>query len=190
MRTRSLPSLLLGLFFAFAGVGAAAASQRIVLRLDDVAAIRGSHLICAHTTSTVHLKGKRVIGCVKLAKGRPVPRSYAAVLAFDGTLAVVRYSADARSSKLVFKRTLARRTAHQATVPASIGDVLHAAGTSYGCTIAAAPSGGPIVSCVKLAGMRAAPNTFGFSISDRGVLGIRFDGNGRPSVLYTRTHGA
>jgi hypothetical protein len=184
---KTLPALVGAALAAFVLAGSTAATPTAVtrLKLGDIIEVAGTHIACQATVGTTNLKGKKLIGCLlTTAKGDPALGTYAPALATDGEVVIVKVS---KKAPVVYRRTLsaAGPAAKGRAFRAKVGDGFALDGTDLGCAVQKT-KGILNISCFKFAASGGKPNTYGFAITDKFVVIVKFDKAHNSRAIYSK----
>ncbi len=168
-----------------AGSVTATPTSLTMLKLSDLIEVVGTHIAGQATVGTKSLKGKKLIGCFLFTdKGKPAIGSYAPALAADGEIVIVKVS---KKAPVVYRRTLssAGSTAKGRYFKAKVGDSFALRGTDLGCAVQKT-TGILNISCFKFAASGGKPNTYGFAITDKFVVIVKFDRAHNSHSIYSK----
>lgn len=204
MRRRPSPHAITALSavvtLALAGVGAAVSAgaagsantpaQR--LAIGDAIDVKGTRIACYAIVSNK----KPGIGCVLIAKGKPIAGSYGVGMATDGTAVMTRLNADGSATQIVKRSPQAAGRRGAVAAPHADGTVYPGvpgdafglpidAGHILGCRVIRVRPGQAIalyqgikISCWRATSTLPVANSDGIEISDRFAAVFRFDGKG------------
>jgi hypothetical protein len=161
-----------------------ASSKSIELKVGDAIDVVGTKVACFAITSNA----KDGIGCVLWKQQKPMPGTFGAGLAVDGSATLTKLNPDGSGTTVMTRHPQARRKVYQARV----GDVFGwqiSSTTSLGCRVLNVTSAavapvyrGIKVSCWRATSTSPLPNTYGVSISDSMAGIFRFDAKGNVST--------
>ncbi len=167
--------------------GSGASSKRLIeLELGDTVDVRGTQILCTVQKGTRRLlKGKTLVGCVKVAGNAPKVGSYAVAIGTNGTVEMARVQRDGRP-RIVYERTLSRVGAVGGrVVTVRAGDVMLLGGSDLACAVNAS-SGGLTTSCFLFRGNKTVPRSYAVGITDGYSFVSRFDAKGRSKTVFVR----